>query len=112
MTYDAQSDRVILFGGEDTAAVLGDTWAYDFNSNGWTNADPATRPVRRVYHSMAYDSESDRVILFGGYGSGDDFNDTWAYDFNTNAWTNMDPPAKPPLRYEHETGHDATGDRV
>src|SRR5437667_301225 len=112
MTYDAQSDRVILFGGEDTTAVLGDTWAYDFNSNGWTNADPPTRPVRRVYHAMAYDSESDRVILFGGSGNGDVFNDTWAYDFNLNTWTDMDPAVRPPPRYEHAMAYDLQSDRV
>src|SRR5437667_94240 len=112
MTYDAQSDRVILFGGEDTAAVLGDTWAYDFNSNGWTNADPPTRPVRRVYHAMAYDSESDRVILFGGSGNGDVLNDTWAYDFNMNTWTDMDPAVRPPPRYGHAMAYDLQSDRV
>ena len=112
MAYDSESDRVILFGGEDTTAVLGDTWAYDFNSNGWTNADPPTRPVRRVYHAMAYDSESDRVILFGGSGNGDVFNDTWAYDFNLNTWTDMDPAVRPPPRYGHAMAYDSQSDRV
>src|SRR5438552_3695161 len=112
VTDDAPSDRVILFGGEDTTAVLGDTWAYDFNSNGWTNADPPTRPVRRVYHAVAYYSESDRVILFGGSGNGDVFNDTWAYDFNLNTWTDMDPAIRPPPRYGHAMAYDSQSDRV
>src|SRR5207249_3986926 len=112
MTYDAQSDRVILFGGEDTAAVLGDTWAYDFSSNGWTNADPATRPVRRVYHAMAYDAQSDRVIFFGGDLAGGLFNDTWAYDFNTNAWTDMAPGLSPPATLCDAMAYDSESDRV
>ncbi len=39
---------------------------------------------------MAYDSRNDRVILFGGDGSGGALlSDTWAYSYATNAcpWT-------------------------
>jgi len=35
-------------------------------ANNWTNMNPSTYPGARQYHAMAYDSESDRVILFGG----------------------------------------------
>ena len=28
--------------------------------------EPATGPSARAYHAMAYDAQSDRVILFGG----------------------------------------------
>jgi hypothetical protein len=36
-------------------------------ANTWTNMNPSTHPGARSGHAMAYDSESDRVILFGGY---------------------------------------------
>jgi hypothetical protein len=48
---------------------------------------------------MAYDIESDRVILFGGGGY--DFwpiemhTDTWVYDYNSNTWTEMTPVDSP-----------------
>lgn len=43
------------------------------------------RPAGRGYHAMAYDSESDKIILFSGQtGPYDDprslNNETWAYD--------------------------------
>ena len=92
MAYDSQSDRVILFGGEiDMGPTSDETWAYDLDTNTWTNMNPATRPSARAWHAMAYDSQSDRVILCGGYDSGTGNNETWAYDFDTNTWTQMTP---------------------
>ncbi len=115
MTYDAESDRVILFGGNKGDLIGSDeTWAFDFNNNTWTNVNPGTRPAGRWIHAMAYDSESDRVILFGGavgvkpYPS----NDVWAYDFNTNTWTNMNRVTRPASRWGHAMAYDAESDRV
>src|SRR5439155_86351 len=113
MAYDSQSDRVILFSGYGlNGKYFDDTWAYDFNANKWTNKDPFPKPPMRYCHATAYDAQSDRVILFGGDLAGGLFNDTWAYDFNTNAWTNLDPPAKPPVRYEHAMAYDSGSDRL
>ncbi|GAF71635.1 unnamed protein product, partial [marine sediment metagenome] len=39
----------------------------------------------------------DRFILFGGYQLGEvDFSDeTWAYDYNANTWTQLSPSSQP-----------------
>ena len=115
MTYDAESDRVILFGGNKGDFIGSDeTWAFDFDNNTWTDMNPATRPVGRWIHALAYDAESDRVILFGGavgvrpYPS----NDVWAYDFNTNTWTNLNRVTRPTSRWGHAMAYDAESDRV
>jgi hypothetical protein len=42
--------------------------------------------------AMVYDSESDRMILYGGDAFG---SETWAYDLNTNTWTLMDDGSGP-----------------
>jgi hypothetical protein len=53
--------------------------------------------------AMAYDVESDRVVLFGGFSDAFGISDeTWSYDFNTNTWTNMAPENSPPALYDHE----------
>jgi hypothetical protein len=111
MAYDAQSDRIILFGGLDGVRVFGDTWAYDYGNDTWTPMNPAAAPSARSSHAMAYDAESDRVILFGGV-DGIDSNETWAYDFNANAWSNMHPPTAPPARHGHRMAYDAQSDRI
>ena len=113
MAYDAESDRIILFGGQPfyTGPGSSQTWAYDYNSNTWTNMDPATKPSPRSDHAMAYDAESDRVIIFGGWDAGQK-SDTWAYDFNSNAWTNMNPAASPPKGSAQNMAYDAESDRI
>jgi hypothetical protein len=117
LVYDSESDRIILFGGatgatRETASILNDTWAYDYNTNTWT--EMAKGPEDHLGYRMAYDSESDRSILFGGmvYPRIKLLNDTWAYDFNTDTWTEMQPSTSPPVRNYHAMAYDTQADRV
>jgi N-acetylneuraminic acid mutarotase len=97
MVYDAESDRMVMFGGLDTESFLtrNDTWTYDFESNTWTKMEPTVSPLGRNFPAMAYHERSDRVILFGGYPVR---KDTWAYDLNTNTWEEMEPAEMPSSR--------------
>lgn len=97
MAYDSFNDKVILFGGSINAmgkeeGTLGDTWAYDYESNTWTNMKPSMNPPARFAHAMAYDKLSRKVILYGGY-TGEPtnklFNDVLAYDYKTNGWEQL-----------------------
>jgi hypothetical protein len=107
MAYDAESDRVVLFGSLDGAnGCSNETWCYDFNANSWTNMTPATSPPAMTSCQMAYDSESDLIILFGDPGN------TWTYDLNSNIWTEMLPATSPPVLWGHAMTYDSKGDRV
>ncbi|MGQ0796780.1 MAG: Kelch repeat-containing protein [Methanobacteriota archaeon] len=112
MAYDVQSKRLILFGGGPLGGLFGDTWSYDVASNSWTQMQPATGPLGRRSHAMAYDGQSDRVILFGGSGPLGDTDDTWSYDVDTDTWTEMAPSARPPPRGGHAMAYDVRSDRV
>ena len=113
MAYDAESDRIILSGGGDFGGDFADTWAYDLNTNAWTNMQPTRAPSARSYPGMDYDAQSDRVILFGGSPGGTTGDaQTWAYDYNSNAWTNMNSPAPPPARSRHGLAYDSESDRT
>jgi N-acetylneuraminic acid mutarotase len=112
MVYDSQSDRIVLFGGlEDYNSNIqrNDTWTYDYNTNTWTEMSPTTAPSIRDAYGMVYDSESDRIILFGGLGY---LNDTWSYDLDSNAWTQMSPATSPSGRYFPAMTYDAESDIV
>jgi N-acetylneuraminic acid mutarotase len=68
---------------------------------------------------MVYDVESDRMILFGGIdtlGFIQDrivyTNETWAYDFDSNTWTKMEPEVRPPGVNYQAMAYDAGADRV
>jgi len=111
MTYDNKSDRIILFGGyvQWSGKKYNDTWAYDFNTNTWTSMSPLNSPPARFHPGIAYDSRSDRVILFSGDS---DCNDTWAYGYNNNTWTNMTPAFSPVGRIDPKMAYDPIADRV
>src|SRR6266700_3433919 len=111
VAYDSRSDRIILF-GSFTTRPSAETWAYDANTDSWTNMTPAYSPPARSLAAMAYDSESDRVILFSGAQQGTETDDTWAYDYNANNWTRMDPPLAPSARGLHGMAYDRKEDRI
>lgn len=116
MAFDAQSDRTILFGGLTIEGQYSDdTWSYDFADNTWANRTSDIRPPGRRSPGMAYDSKADRMILFGGWNPYADlnnaFNDTWAYDFDTNTWTNMSPPDGPAGQFGFGFSYDSGVDR-
>ena len=105
MVYHPRADRVILFGGCNIqdSAVLNDTWAYDYNTNTWTDMTPPMAPPPRIYHAMDWDSASNRVILFGGVSRLYEpvLEDTWAYDFDSNTWKALTPKTHPSARARH-----------
>ena len=111
MAYDSQSNRVILFGGSNELQQFSDTWAFNYERNEWTNMNPIVAPSPRADFGMVYDSQSDRVILFGGY-AGYDLDETWSYDFETNSWTNMNPASRPPARFTPAIAYNIQSDRV
>lgn len=124
MTYDSESDKVIIFGGVDHSGelfttedrpYLVETWAYDYNSNTWENLTTSEGPEARIESRMVYDSESDRCILFGGWHHmyenkyGDE---TWAYDYNSNTWEQMDFLREAPFRYDPKLAYDSESDKI
>ena len=117
LVYDAESDRIILYCGfnmsDPSTTSMDDIWAYDFNTNTWMQM-LAKGPAGHHNCKMAYDSESDRVILFGGIDafSYKVFQDTWAYDFNSDSWTEMKPDVSPPGRYAQFMTYDSKADRI
>jgi hypothetical protein len=123
MVYDVESDLVVLFGGEpivglDNYVGFNETWIYDYNIKTWTNMSPSVAPPSRMNTEMVYDYESDIIILFGGYAKLYEdpekryYNDTWAYDVNTNTWTEMAPAIAPSSRFEHSMTYDSKIDRI
>ena len=71
--------HTVLFGypevGWGAAGGAGQTWEWDDNL--WTQRQNMG-PPRRSGHTLAYDSQGDRVVLFGGWGVGSlALGDTW-----------------------------------
>lgn len=112
MTYNSKADRSILSIISDDFSRL-ETWAYDANSDTWTRL--ADGPRAMVGQRIVYDSESDRIIMFGGF----DFSrfklvdEVWVYDYNSDEWINMPQShVHPQARNFHGMVYDSKADRV
>ncbi len=105
-------DRVLLFGGNDSAEN-DETWIYDLSANIWTLRNPVggTKPSARSDLAMA-NIGGDQVILFGG-GFGIWSDQTWMYDLSANTWAQMNPVGgvKPSARAGHAMAN-IVGDQV
>jgi hypothetical protein len=52
------------------------------------------------------------AYVFGGRAGSTTFNDLWALDLRSNAWTKVDAPAAPPSRFGHNAVFDAPRKRL
>lgn len=108
--YDAESDRFIMLDFD------GETWAYDPGADAWEHRKPSKSPSARCGERTVYDSQSDRVVLYGGFActgpSDPGLDDTWTYDYNSDTWQQMTPDRSPPGRMFHGMVYDAASDRT
>ncbi len=63
----------------------------------WKNLNPAGPPVAREGPGAAFSSYNSRTVLFGGYNGMflSELDDTWEFDYATNAWTQYSPNPHP-----------------
>ena len=115
LAYDPVRQQLILFGGADGSA-RSDLWALSLHGSPvWTELSAAgVPPLGRYGHTMVYDSERDRFLLFGGYSPASSFNnDVWALTVSGSpAWEQIIPDGAPPPRYGHVGIYDARRDRM
>jgi N-acetylneuraminic acid mutarotase len=118
MVYASAADRMILFGGGyvgegEKTGLSNETWSFDLNTNTWTQMSPEVSPPGRMDHAMAYDIESDRVILWGGgWHSPIDVGGVWAYDYSTDTWEEFESADSPPQLRGAAMLYDVLNDRV
>jgi len=113
--YDASRDRMILFGGRDSASVYQEVWSINFSDTPtWTlMSTSGTPPVGRYAAAAAYDSLNDRMIVFGGSTSGGPLADTWSLSLPNGAWTQLDSGANgPPPRSGFSSAFDSRRRRL
>jgi hypothetical protein len=113
MVYDDHGGYVLYFGGAPSGygglpfAGTTDTW--EFAHGSWTNvSDPfAIQPAPRSFASLAYDSATGRVVLFGGIeqsgGTAMDLFDAWTYSGSSygtlGSWNEMSGSGGPTPRF-------------
>jgi hypothetical protein len=74
------------------------------------------KPVGLGYHAMAYDSESEKFIVYGGqvqdFAPSTTTDSTWAYNCISNTWTKMEHEFRPPKIAPHGMVYDSESDRI
>lgn len=95
LAADDEGKQLIVFGGRDANNVpLADTWLYDRAEGVWT-AVAAPGPEPRFGHVVAVDQETRRLYLFGGESGDVFYNDSWAFDAQERAWSQIDTGDSP-----------------
>jgi len=115
--YDPKRDRMLVFGGLDSAGVLADVWALSLaDPPTWSNLQPSgPGPSARRYHTAIYDPLRDRMLVFGGSDElGIPFGDVWIlWLAPTPRWEQIVPGGTAPLaRYSHSAIYDPVRDRM
>lgn len=99
--YDSTQGKMILFGGIGEIAGLSglhdlrDTWSFDLSTETWTQLNPECSPTARHGASIAYDSDNDKIFLFGG-GDKICLKDLWCFD--GSEWKQVDISNTPGAR--------------
>jgi hypothetical protein len=111
MVYDSGRQVIVLFGGAGRPpnnTPLADTWEWDGRS--WSRRNPGTSPSTRSQHAMTYDSDRQRIVLFGGWTGTSSPRDTWEWDGRN--WTQLNPTLSPPDRVHHTMVYDSARKRT
>ena len=114
MVYDSTNHKTILFGGfVRDVGLMSDTWIYDSQTNQWTEVFPTNQPTNTQSHAMYYDSNAQRIILFGGYQDiPPHLGETWEYNYSDNSWTELNPSSNPSGRYGSKIVYDPINQRA
>lgn len=88
MSWDGYN--VMLFGGQESSSlggILEDTWTLA-NATTWSQAAPTTVPFGRYNAEAAYLAGTG-VVMFGGEIVGQLVNESWIWNGNTKAWSQV-----------------------
>lgn len=103
MITDTLNGRIILFGGQSYGSVsnqyFNDLWSLNLQNETWKPiVVTGTLPPKRRDATLAYYSERNHMLLFGGRYGSTFFNDIWALNVTVGSehWTQLNPSGTPP----------------
>ena len=110
MVADTANNRLLTFGGRSptVSALSDDTRVWD--GSAWQQLTTTNAPSARFLYGMVYDTQRDRVVLFGGRSGFAPNNETW--EFDGTDWTQIATPNAPAPREEMGMVYDASLGRV
>jgi len=116
LVYDPLRDRFLMFGGKNGGHIYGDLYVLDLTSAPlWTQL-PITgfAPVQRWFASAVFDTEADRIVLFGGLPLYAEPQPLWELRFPDGiaTWNPIPAANMLPMRWGQTAIYDAPRDRM
>jgi hypothetical protein len=117
--YDAQSDRFILFGGDETG-TLGLVWYFQPSDSSWHTVEATGGPNPKTTDAaVVLDTRRHRLVVYGGsvYGGNDSgvYGSVWSLSLDDpSKWQLLlepEPQVDPPPRYAASMTFDARRER-
>jgi N-acetylneuraminic acid mutarotase len=98
--FDFTRNRLVVALGQNETTFYSDVWAYDVAAAAWQQLDAASaeRPRVRYGAGGAYDAVGDRILISHGFADQGRFDDTWAFDFKANQWTQVATTGAVPIK--------------
>ena len=114
--YDAEGERLIVYGGARSAAPLeGLTDIWSFDGSTWSQLTATgTAPSPRAYVAYTHDTSRNRLIIYAGLESilASGFTDLYALDLGTMTWSLLhDGVGGPSARFWSTKSYDAATER-
>lgn len=112
VAWDSNRGHIYAFGGGGTGEESNALWVFNSEIYSWNKLEPVGgSPPARNNHSLVWDPNGDRLIVFGGIGGGGGtfYNDLWIYSASTNSWKMQRPRGDLPFA---RLGHSATWDPI
>jgi len=111
MLFEPGRDRLVVFAGRPSDPLVipySDLWTLDGATGTWTRQHPGGLGALpgRERSSAVYDSDRDRVVIYGGLG-GPYLNDVWSFDYGSQLWREISTTGISP---HYRTGHCAAYD--
>ncbi len=117
--YDPIEDRIVQFGGAvGTSTVIVDAVAILSNVDGQPNWGTVNivgpHPSARRDHSAVYDSQHERMLVYGGFDGTAVSDELWSFDVSSAPrWTRLTPAGTAPgPRRGHTAIYDEPRDRM
>jgi len=100
LTVDPAATAAWLFGGRDGGRAHGDLWRLDLLTDRWQRLDPpGDRPAARFGHTATWLPDVG-LVVFGGQAGATFFDDLWAFDPASGAWSALPGEGRrPEARY-------------